>query len=352
MKRVLHIVGKTSYDGTCIYAAKLIQQLTEYDCILLSVRKGNANDELDSIITKKVTLSKNINETRLYLIIILFKFVLFFVKNNFDIIHYHSGGRIFLLLSFLFKKRAKYIQHLHCGNLSCEHNRKIPHFLFRCILSFIQKSTIQIAVSNHVYSGYTKLIKNSNNLVFIKNATSLQKRTKCKLHYSVGYLGQISILKGTDKILKMFNELSVFDLKINLLLKGDIYDSLKISSDNIRYERPSLDITGFLEKIDLLLFVSEAPYEGCPMVILESLTFDIPVLAVNTPPVKEIFQEYPLIVEDFNKDLILGKIKSFYRNEYGNQLSLLHQKILERYCHIEHLQKIRNLYEFQSTSNH
>jgi len=341
-KKILHIIVKTRYDGVTSYAIRVIEALPQYDYHILSCYEGCAISEIQGM---NITYEHLINDDRISYRSLLrkyFKSILFFIKNRFDIIHYHQGGVGVLLLAVIFSKKAKIIHHLHGGNLIGDNSKQDISFIHLYLLKFISKFTYQIAVADHVFNEYKSKIKSIANLKLIKNNVPYFFQKKESRKNSIGYIGRITKEKGFQVFLSVSAQLKTIQPKLNIIAIGET----KISSNNVKLIPPSFNVEKFYERIDLLLFTSMAP-EGLPLVVLEAIAFDVGVIAYPLKGVVEILgDDYPLYVKNENE--VISKIEYFYSDKfYMQKLSNLHYERSQKFKFDEMIEKIDILYKFK-----
>lgn len=340
-KKVLHIVGKSSYDGTCIFAYRLAEKLTEYDSTFLFVQKGSADGEFKNL--KKIYLSDSKEKKNIITYII--SVFLFFIKNKFNVVHYQSGGRVVLFISFLLKKNAQYVHHFQCGNLTCSPNKTTPDLFDIFLFRLIKINSFQIAVSNHVAKQYKKFIGNFKNLETISNTVPFEFEKKEKVNYTIGYIGQINKLKNFDLFQNCINAIACKYPQIKLVVKGDNYSKIDFTNMAVEYISPSLDVDSFYKSVDIILFPSNAAFEGLPLVILEAIAKDTPVISMRISAVTELLEDYPFYVNYFSPEEVVNKVNWFYSNQKNrNEITQLHKSIHLRYSYSKMVKNISTLY--------
>jgi glycosyltransferase involved in cell wall biosynthesis len=338
-KKILHIIGRSSYDGTCIFAYRLSISLPQYDFFYLFKHKGRAEEEIQRSNKNIFNLDTSENKNK---IAIWIKAVLFFLRNRFDIIHYHSGGVVLLLISVLFRKGAKVIYHIHCGNMNCDPNKKKLSLFERILYLSINSKILKVSVADHVSEFYKENVGLSDKLITIKNSVPFEFQKKNTVSRKIGYIGQISSYKGFDEIVG----LALAEPKYEIFVKGDnYYNHTGFDYNNIRFFDPSLRICEFFDSIDLFLFPSRL-YEGTPLVILEAIAHDVAVICYRTKSTSEILGDYPLFVDSFSTDVLINIINKFYSNEFNrNELSDIHREINHKYSFAKMKEEIIKLYE-------
>jgi len=92
LKKILHIIVKSHYDGVTSYSIRLIKNFPQYDHQILSCYKGNAIDEIKGMNIPCEHLLNTGSVSIKYLLLKYYKFISYLRKNRYDIIHYHQGG--------------------------------------------------------------------------------------------------------------------------------------------------------------------------------------------------------------------------------------------------------------------
>jgi glycosyltransferase involved in cell wall biosynthesis len=161
------------------------------------------------------------------------------------------------------------------------------------------------------------------------------------------YFGRISSEKGILELVDIFK-----DLKFNLVIigHGDQEDQLKKKTENIK----NINFLGSRKGRELFSYVSGAKfviqpskgYENCPMTVVESFAYGIPVIAANHSGFKDLMEHkktgYLLNFNDSNKvkeqflkidRLKTGRLAKNSFNFYQNHLSKENHisKIIEIY---------------------
>jgi glycosyltransferase involved in cell wall biosynthesis len=320
-KKILHIIIKTRYDGVTSYAIRVIKALPKFDHHILSCYEGCAISEIEIM---NINCEHLINDGRISYSSLLrkyFKSILFFIKNRFDIIHYHQGGIGVLLIAVIFRNKAQIIHHLHSGNLIGDNSKQDISFVHLNLLKFISRFTYQIAVADHVFSEYKSKVRLIKNLKLLKNCVPYYFKKKELRKNSIGYIGRFTKEKGFQVFLSASEQINMVQPQLNIIAIGETH----INNKNIRFLPPSFNVENFYESIDLLLFISLAT-EGLPLVVLEAISFDVGVIAYPLKGVIEILgEDYPLLVK--NESEVILKIDYFYSDKFDRQkLSEIHKE--------------------------
>lgn len=340
-KKNLHIIAQSSYAGVTTYTIRIVKNLPEYEHHIISCYKGNAYKEIleDNIACENLINWKNISYKSLLLK--YYKVISFFLKDRYDIIHYHQGGIGVLLLAVIFGKKAQIIHHLHGGNLIGHPWRQDISYIHLLLLKFLSIYTYQIAVADHVFNEYKSKVKSIENLRLIRNGVPYIFQKKESRKNSIGYIGRSELIKGYLVFKEGSLKIKSYYPGIHFIMMGD---NLKNEATHIEQIPSSFQTIRFYQKIDLILFTSDAT-EGLPLVVLEALAFDVGVVARPLKGVVEILgEDYPLYFK--NNEELISKVEYFYSDNFNrDSLSNLHQKRIKEFNFDEMIQKINLLYK-------
>lgn len=215
------------------------------------------------------------------------------------IVHAHNVQTIGLL------SRLKYISlvctiHGISNSVNKSIRKKISNLIYRLILnklSYLDKSIIAVSKSTAEY--YNKYLS-SGKIKYILNGTIISKMNKkCEnKNFIIGHVGDISYQKGWYttfqgylKIPKIYHESIKFhfagrpiDFSEEQIEKLIIDNSL---CSSLRYNGIVPNARdNFIPKIDVLILASKS--EGLPMVLIEAMSYGIPVLATDVGGICEI----------------------------------------------------------------
>jgi len=339
--KILHIIVQSSYAGVTTYTVRIVKNLSQHEHYIISCYKGNAYKEIlaQNIVCDNLINWENISYKSLLLK--YYRVIEFLLKNQFDIIHYHQGGIGVLLLAAIFGKKAQIIHHLHGGNLIGHPSRQDISYIHLFLFKFLSRYTYQIAVADHVFNEYKSKVKSIENLRLIRNSAPYFFQKKESRKYSIGYIGRSELIKGYLIFKKESLKIKSDYPGIHFIMMGD---NLKNETTHIELIPSSFQTNQFYQKIDLLIFTSNAT-ESLPLVVLEALAFDVGVIARPLKGVVEILgEDYPLYFQ--NEEELKSKVEYFYSDNFNrDSLSNLHQKRIKEFDFDEMIQKIDLLYK-------
>lgn len=157
---------------------------------------------------------------------------------------------------------------------------------------------------------------NTGNIVVIPNSISLNNNEQAKLqNKNVLSVGRAVYQKGFDLLLKAWAQTIVKhkDWKLTIVGGGnkdymvDLIKKLRIE-DNVILKQPTTEISK--EYLDTSVYVMSSRYEGLPMVLIEALSYGLPVVSFACPcGPKDIIggNDCGILVDDYSiKELSLA----------------------------------------------
>ena len=201
---------------------------------------------------------------------------------------------LFILISFFFSK-AKIIIHLHGGNYFRNEFYKNESILYRSFIRLsLSKVNTAIVLGNSLIPVFANLVNNVkvlyNGINYSENFIASSSRNTS---LTIGYLGNLILSKGILDLLESFKIVHQEQPNIKLIYAGNywkqdkaktlvedfiINNNLTTSIDywgHIEWERK----TSFFDSIDIFVFPTWYPYEGLPLVILEAMAAQKPVIS-------------------------------------------------------------------------
>ena len=230
-------------------------------------------------------------------------FTWFFFKEKPDILNIHNGGwpagwlsRIILIPAKLNRIKVVYSYHnlISKNNFYNKFNSKL---LLKFYKLFIDK---HVFVSNFLYKNYKFEINKNYTIIYnspyLKNDSSnFNFNCTDNKKLNIGFIGSISPLKGTIDAIKILK----IDIKKHFRLhhigyidnKYCLENGIDIKNQNLDYNFYGFqkNIKHFFSKIDVLIAVSEK-FESFGLVVVEAMSFGIPVVAKDYGPFKELIE--------------------------------------------------------------
>lgn len=217
--------------------------------------------------------------------------------NNFDIIHTHTGS--FAFASTFFRKKAKVITHVHQLQVSSDSSfseKAYLHSEIKLLKFAAKRSSLVITVSDYmrhlIQSQWRvrRVISIPNGISPIKMASIKHKSPKDKI-INLLYVGRIAREKNIDKIIK---SLEYLPNNVNLHIIGDgkfLSNLSSLASTRIIFHgrKEGNALSNYYKSSDIFLLVSKS--EGCPVVLLEAMSFSLPIVASNVSGNKEIIKD-------------------------------------------------------------
>lgn len=263
----------------------------------------------------------------------------FYQKNQRDIvISFMEGVNISLLMSLLFMRNKPFI-------IISERNTpwlNLPYTLgsfwggiVYCLQYFLyQKAQILVVQSDKIKNWasirWPKLeIVKISNPVFFKNKFRTSVSEKINKYYFLS-VGRLEKYKSHVTIIKAFNEIKFkLDNKINLYIVGDGPEDRNLNQliksysleDRIKIIPRSNDVEEIYLNSNIFIFSSY--FEGIPNVILEAMSFSLPIISSDFLAVKEL-------IEHEKSGLI------FPKGDYKNLSEMMLKLSKDVYCQREY----------------
>lgn len=254
-----------------------------------------------------------------------------------DIIHIHNMGACLLvpLLSFSGLKVVFSVHSLNYEHPKWGHFAKfVLNTLENLGISFSQRKIIlsqnmleTIRSKFHRTVGLHFIPNGVNEAEFIPAGITLTKYHLKEKKYILA-VGRLVPEKGFDKLVEAYKKIPTPDYKLVIIGNGEAFSKYKF--ELLTQKNDSIIFTGFLcgkELAELYtnagLFVSTSTNEGFPLVVLEALSYGLPILLSPIPAHKEMklsaskyyntFEELPLRIEQTFKEGLTPQEKREYK---------------------------------------
>lgn len=307
MDKVLHVLPMNKMSGAERMALLLCKNLKNYQPVVVC-----GGEELSNVFKENAIKSYNIKFSNKNILANAYDLSKIIKSENIKIVHAHDNAAS--LISYIVKKifrcDIKIISHIHnCYPFLKENglNKKIDKYIRNKYDYNITcgKIVTEFYKENTDYFNENKNLTLSN-AMDIKYITNIDKNDiedvvkKYKIPSNKKILGFIGRLDEQKGIIPFIKELSKH--------KDEFYDSLIILVGNGSQEAEIKDLinrlnledlfilTGFQENIKSFypiidVFFLPSLYEGLPMVLLEAMAFNIPVVSMDVGSISELIHE-------------------------------------------------------------
>lgn len=223
----------------------------------------------------------------------------------------------------MFNKNSTIILHIHRSDFSDFYKHPLNHFFFNLInkkhLKLIVLSKQQLTYLNSLGINNCNLLYNTIEF----NPEGMPKYNYIKNKHNVLYISNYIIEKGIINLINVFNK-HFKDSNIYLNCFGSFSNEIsKIYLDDITKDNLNIKINGPIyntDKIDAILnsdlVVLPTYNEGLPLVLLESIALDKPIVISNVGFIDEVLgSDYPFYCLPNNEDDLFEKIMIFVNNK-------------------------------------
>ncbi|MDX5476033.1 MAG: glycosyltransferase [Bacillaceae bacterium] len=311
--RVLHVFSQLERGGAELRTITLAKKLQKYgiyfDYICLSGKRGSLDDYVKRDGSKIFYI--NINDINFF-----YRFNKLLRNENYQVVHSHvlyiSGLIQFFAWLNKVTVRISHFRSTGSGRNEGYIKRSANKLLLKCICVF---STNIICVSEsvkNVFLSGNDLYKKKFEVIYNgfdeETITEGSKKEKIIVH-----IGRMISDKNHIKVLEVFNQINKIDPEYKILLIGKIdkkimqnltqYIDSNNLGDKVDFKGIQNDIPNHIKNISLMIYPSLR--EGLPGGVIEVLINNIPVLASDIKPIKELVQFFPhlecLNTEEDNK---------------------------------------------------
>lgn len=212
-------------------------------------------------------------------------------------------GAFFDAVNISLAKALGYRIVFHHHSYGCINRRSL---LFKCLNSLLDCEDVQIFLSPGMLTKYSQEYKvvsklySLSNLAFVPmtlgGAKEFKVKGRSKDSLVVGFLGNITQEKGSG----IWKDVVLSNPCAQYLMAGPVNDgfSSRVLSeleglDNFNYIGPVYgdDKVRFFNSVDVLLFPTIYKNEAQPIVILEAMSYGVPVYAIDAGSIREMLPE-------------------------------------------------------------
>ena len=352
MKKVI-LIGSLPppFHGSNVYFSNLLNSelRDKFEISHLDISDHRSLDNLSKLDFTNVFLALK-NLFKLIPLIRKVKPVLIYIPVSSNFLPYFRDG-LFILISHIFSD-AKIIIHLHEGDYFrkyfYERSNSFVKFFIRYTLAKVDTAIVYSDRLKYNFEGFVKNIVAFPNGLEAKNNLSEEYFAKIPKQVSViSFYSNLFESKGVLDVLEAAAIVIKKNSNVRFLFTGNwikkeektrIRAEQIINKNNLnKYVEFTGVITGeakekFLKETDIMVFPTWYPYEGCPMVILESMEYSIPVISTkDTGAIPEMISdgETGILVERNNPAEIAEAIFKLLAEE--NLRIIMGKKARERF---------------------
>lgn len=339
MKKVLHVLASKEFSGAENVALNIIKGFeSNFECAYCSV-DGSVRNKIEKNDVVFIGLNKlNIKVLRK-------------VINEFnpDIIHAHDFKAT--LICSLLRNRAVLIAHIH---QSPEWIRKINFKTL--IFGFSSLNVNRIIFVNDVQPNnyLDKYIKNKYAILpNVLNTENILKMSLCKYHQNIDivFIGRMVDIKDPIRFIKIIYKLRKYkpNIKVAMVGDGELKEVCQKEVKNLGLIE-NIEFRGFIDNpLPLIksskILVMTSKSEGSPMVMIEALVLNKPVVVSNIPSMKYV-NEYNIgsVCSD-DKRYVEEIIKLLNDDDYYNKIQNNIRKYIKcKYNYSKYLNIIEGIY--------
>ena len=361
--KICHIINSFSGGGAETHLLDLVHAQKDQGHTVTVIATGPDKKNMKSLEAEFTNVSDNV--LRLYFprLFNLYSYIKFFKnlkENKYDIVHTHqprSDFMFFILKPFTDIKttwivsiHGKYDTYLE-GNIFFDQIRKLSMPLLVKIWS---SSSQIICISQEVKKWLTtyKIKSNISVVNYWISNPKLANLEETKEYINIGFMGRVNKNKGIEDLLDVFEDLS--EDRYNLFIAGSGKEAY-LQKLNDRYELKNVNFLGyisnkeeFFSNIDIFVFPSYS--EGLGLALLESMSYSKICISRNVAPMNSILNQdsgYLFHNNDELKSIILDCGHLFKEDilslnkKLSNQYNLLNEKYNKQVL----FQKIESIYQ-------
>lgn len=362
--KICHVINSLSGGGAETHLLDLVHAQKDQGHSVTVIATGPDKKNMKSLEEEFTNVSDDV--LRLYFprLFNLYSYIKFFKnlkENKYDIVHTHQprSDFMFFILKSITGIKAKWIVSIHGkydtyleGNILFDQIRKLSMPL---LVNIWNNSNQTICISEEVKNWLsTYKIKSDISVVnYWINNTKLENLEENKEFINIGFMGRVNKNKGIEDLLDVYEDLNKD--RYNLLIAG-ICEDTYLKKLNERFDLKNVTFLGyvsnkeeFFSNIDIFVFPSYS--EGLGLALLESMSYSKICICRDVAPMnsilnkdsgylfhnneelksiildcghlfkedllplnKKLSNQYNLLNEKYNKQVLFGKIESIYQD--------------------------------------
>lgn len=338
--KILEIIPNLNSGGAEKFVVDITNELHRlgHNITLLTLFEFTPNDILNTLVNKGVkqdTLKKQLGFD-INCLISLYKFIR---QEKPDVVHAHTGGITYLILSAIFYRKCKYIITIH-SDAKMDAGTGIRKFVRKFLIKF--KLVTPVTISAESEKSFQNYYGIKGNLII--NGCSDYILTECvdesKYREGVDFLfvhvGRFHKAKNQLCLVRAFKKLLQDGIKARLMLIGrkedeDIYNHVApYFSDNIIYLGEQKNPRAYINISDA--FCMSSAWEGMPITIIEAFSVGCPPIVTPVGGCVNMVEDgvNGLIASDTSEEAYYIALKRFITLDKVKRFNMS-QKALDSY---------------------
>lgn len=332
--RLLQLLKSLDIGGIQTTNIRLLNELSN-SLGFSSIFSGRGSYLKSGLIDKKVKVfSTHIRLNAITIMFMTIKIICIINKYQINTVHYHH--RLFLPIIIFIK--------IFMPNIRIVYTH---HNVFNDYLTKLIEADYYVAISQATRN---ELVQHGKKCTLVNHGVILPLEKQIKPNKKIkriGYVGRFTQSKGLDTLLTAFKLISEINDELDLVmwgegkLKNEILTFIKVNNiaDRVKLYPPSTELNNIYSSFDCLVVPSES-LEGFGLVIIEAMSYGIPVVVSDLP----VFLE---TVENYKNGLIFKR--GDYKDLSEKIIELTENNTLKDSLTENALQIIKKRYNFEST---
>ena len=356
MKRikVLHAITNMRAGGAENLVKKILLSLDKdkfEPYLLLFEENGIFYEEVAE--NERITLLKLKTRFRRFNPFLLFEVIRLLKQHNIDVVHTHLyKSNLYVRLAAAICKCSRVIFHEHGGILE----KPLRHRISEAVLQFCTDYFIFISSHDRDYFSKHSWLSERRRMVVLPNPCIIDgprptPRISSQIK-TIGMVGQLNQMKGHLFCLQALTMLKDEGMNLEVYLVGDgaerghLEEFCRDNGITAHFPGNVHDVSNYYEKFDV--FIHPSLSEGFGMVIVEAMSFGLPVIATNVGGIPEIISngQNGLLVDSSSAESIKEALalllsdEAMRRRLSENALSTYSEK----YTFRNYIQRLESIY--------